>query len=136
MARKRMMSPNFFISATMNALPMQTMLTFAGFWCFADDFGRAEDDESLVRASVWPRRKCMTDKKVRADLDALVDAGPLCQYTVCSVHLIHATSWEEHQTIGHPTPSKLPPCEKHEPEAWEAFLISTDPALHKFRSFS
>jgi len=136
MARKRMMSPNFFTSATMNALPMQTMLTFAGFWCMADDFGRAEDDESLVRAAVWPRRKGMTDKKVRVDMDALVDAGPLCQYVVCDIRLIHATSWKEHQSISHPTPSKLPPCEKHEPEAWFVFLESTDPALHKFRSFS
>ena len=136
MARKRMLDPEFFLSATMNALSMQTMLTFAGFWCFADDFGRAEDDESLVRASVWPRRKSMTDKKVRTDLDILADAGPLCQYTVCDVRLIHATSWKEHQSISHPTKSKLPPCEKHEPEAWFAFLETTDPALHKFRSFS
>jgi len=80
--------------------------------------------------------KSMTDRKVRTDLDILADAGPLCQYSVCDVALIHATSWKEHQSISHPTKSKLPPCEKHEPEAWFAFLESTDPALHKFRSFS
>lgn len=134
MARKRMLSPEFFTSATMNGLPMQTMLTFAGIWCWVDDFSRGEDDESLVKASVWPRRQSVKEKHVRADMDRLADVGVLCQYTVCGVRLIHVTSWAEHQKISHPTKSKLPPCEVHEPEAWLEFLNNDDPALHKFRT--
>lgn len=131
-----MISPEFFTSATMNALPMQTMLTFAGIWCFVDDFSRAEDDESLVKASVWPRRPAMTVKKVRQDMDRLAAADVLCQYAICDVRLFHVTSWDEHQKISHPTTSKLPPCEKHDPEAWSSFLMGDDPALHKFRNGS
>jgi len=84
MGRKRMLSPEFFTSATMNALPMQTMLLFAGFWCFADDKGRGEDDENFVAASVFPRRPYMSAKRVRADLDKLTAAGVLCRYS-CGV---------------------------------------------------
>lgn len=136
MARKRMISPEFFTSSTMNALPIQTMLTFAGIWCWADDFGRGEDDEKLVRASVWVRRPSMTEKRVRADMDALAATEALCQYLVNDIRLIHVTSWNEHQKISHPAKSKLPPCQIHESEAWAAFLMNTDAALHKFRSDS
>lgn len=136
MARKRMMSQNFFTSATMNDVPMQTMLTFAGIWCWADDAGRGEDDESLVKAAVWPRRKSMTDKKVRVDMNLLAVKEVLCRYTVCDVPLIHVVSWYEHQSISHPTKSKLPPCQFHEPEAWATFLMDDDHSLHKFRNDS
>ncbi len=136
MARKRMLSPEFFISGTMNDLSVQTMVTFAGIWCWADDFGRGEDDETLVKAAVWPRRRAVTETKVRADMDALVAREVLCQYRVVGHRLIHVVSWKEHQSISHPTKSKLPPCEIHEPEAWALFLINSDPALHKFRADS
>lgn len=136
MARKRMIAPEFFISGTMNGLDVQTMVTFAGIWCWADDFGRGEDDETLVKAAVWPRRRSVTERKVRADMDALRDAGVLCQYVVNGERLVHVTAWREHQSISHPTKSKLPPCQFHEPEAWAAFLMNEDPSLVKFRSDS
>jgi len=136
MARKRMLSPNFFTSATMNDVSMQTMLTFAGIWCWADDDGRGEDDETLVKAAVWPRRRAVTEKKVRADMDLLAAKEVLCRYTVCDVRVIHVVAWTEHQSISHATVSKLPPCELHEPEAWAMFLLSDDPSLHKFRNDS
>lgn len=136
MARKRMIAPEFFISRTMNDLSVQTMVTFAGIWCWADDFGRGEDDETLVKAAVWPRRRGVTEKKVRADMDALIACGVLCQYAVNGHRLLHVTSWHEHQKISHPTKSKLPPCPEHESEAWSAFQVNDDHALHKFRSDS
>ena len=136
MARKRMLSQTFFTSATMNDVSMQTMLTFAGIWCWADDAGRGEDDESLVKAAVWPRRKGMTDKKVRADMNVLAAKEVLCRYSVNDVPIIHVVAWFEHQYISHPTESKLPPCQFHEPEKWSAFLMSDDPSLHKFRNDS
>jgi hypothetical protein len=136
MARKRMLSPDFFTSKTLNALPIQTCMTFAGIWCWADDFGRGEDDAALVKASVWPRRKTLTEAKVRADMDALIKAEVLCSYAVKGHDLIHVINWSEHQKISHPTPSKLPPCQTHEPDAWLKFESDTDPALTKFRSDS
>lgn len=136
MARKRMLSPEFFLSRTLNDLPVQTMVTFAGIWCWADDFGRGEDDETLVKAAVWPRRRSMTEAKVRADMDALVGKSVLCQYAIEGHELIHVVNWREHQKISHPTKSKLPPCPEHEPEGWASFLMDDDPALAKFRNNS
>jgi len=135
-ARKRMIDPDFFTSGTMNAVSVQTMVTFAGIWCWADDFGRGEDDETLIKAAVWPRRRSVTDKKVEADLAELATHGVLCRYVVNGVRLLHVTSWVEHQKISHPTKSKLPPCQRHEPEAWSLFQIDDDKALRKFRSDS
>lgn len=136
MPRKRMIAPEFFTSSTMNGVPITTMLTFAGIWCWADDFGRGEDDETLVKAAIWPRRRSMTEKKVRDDMDALIGTGVLCQYAVNGHRLLHVVAWHEHQKISHPTKSKLPPCPEHNPEAWQVFLIDTDPATEKFRDVS
>lgn len=136
MARKRMIHPDFFTSATMNALTVQQMLTFAGIWCWADDFGRGEDDESLVKAAIWPRRKSITEAKVRADMDALVAHGVLCRYEVAGESLVHVTNWNEHQKVSHPTKSKLAPCSVHEVDEWEKFVAGDFPAMARFRSDS
>jgi hypothetical protein len=136
MSRKRMIAPEFFTSGTMNALPVHTMVTFAGFWCYADDYGVGEDDETMVKAAAWPRRRSMTEKKVREDLDALVAAGVLCQYEVNGYRMLHVVSWSEHQKISHATPPKLPPCREHEPEAWVGFANGDDKARAKFRDAS
>lgn len=133
MARKRMMHPAFFTSAAMNDLPITAMVTFAGIWCWADDYGRGEDDPALVKAAVWPRRRSMSEKKVAADLDGLADQGVLCRYEVAGHGLIHVVNWREHQTVQHPTPSKLPPCEAHQPDEWAAFMESDDPRTEKYR---
>jgi hypothetical protein len=131
-----MLAPEFFTSATMNAVSVEAMLTFAGIWTWADDFGRGEDDEMLIKAAVWPRRRAVTEKKVRAYIDELIAAGVLCGYIVNGIRLLHVTSWHEHQKISHATKSKLAPCQEHEPEAWSAFAIDTDHSLEKFRSDS
>lgn len=136
MARKRMLAPEFFTSSTMNALPVEVTMTFAGIWCWADDFGRGEDDEAMVKAAVWPRRRKFTERVVRSHMDALVGAGVLCAYSVNGIRLVHVVSWGEHQKISHPTKSKIAPCRDHHPDAWAEFVVSTDSVLHKFRNDS
>lgn len=136
MARKRMIHPDFFTSASMNAVTVQQMLTFAGIWCWADDFGRGEDDEALVKAAVWPRRRSVTEAKVRADLDALAGVGVLCRYTVADVPLVHVTHWREHQKVSHATKSKLAPCPEHERDAWQKFVDGEFPEMERFASDS
>jgi len=131
-----MIHPSYFDSATMNALPIPTMMTFAGIWVWADDYGRGEDDPALVKAFVWPRRKSMTEAKVAAAMNALVSAEVLCRYVLNDHRLIHVVNWREHQTVSHPTPSKLAPCPIHEREAFEEFETASDPAREKFRSGS
>ena len=40
MARKRMLSPEFFTSGPVAELPISAVVTFAGLWCYFDDYGR------------------------------------------------------------------------------------------------
>jgi hypothetical protein len=129
MARKRMISPEFFTSRTLNGLPVQTMVTFAGLWCHADDQGRAEDDTVMIKAAVWARRRTVTEAKIETDLRLLDEALAICRYAVNGYDLLHVVNWTEHQKINHPTESKLPPCRHHEAEAWALFLIDPDPRM-------
>ena len=137
MARKRMIHPDFFTSLTMNALPVTTMLTFAGIWCWVDDYGRGEWAPDLVTAAVWPRRKSMNVAKVEAAMVELVNAdGALCRYDVAGHDLLHVPSWSEFQQVSHPAKPKVPPCPSHEHVAFAEFLESSDVAREKFRSTS
>lgn len=136
MARKRMLSPEFFTSTTVNALPIPTMVTFAGLWCYADDYGRGEDDAVLIRATVWPRRRSYSEKKVDADLGRLADVGLICRYNIAGYALLHMPTWHEHQQISHKGKEKLPPCSDHEPGLFEMFLRDSGGPLDKFRRVS
>lgn len=136
MARKRMIHPAYFTSQTLNALPVTTMMTFAGIWCWADDYGRGEWAPELIKAAVWPRRKSMTEAKVEAAMHQLVQAGVLCYYEVADHPLLHVVSWKEFQQVSHPARPIVPPCHFHEAEAFEIFLGDTDSAREKFRRTS
>lgn len=133
MARKRMVSPEFFTSRPLNLLPVQTMVTFAGLWCYVDDMGRGEDDTVMIKAAIWARRRGVTEARVETDLAALDQSMLVCRYGVAGYALLHVINWSEHQKINHPTESKLPPCHHHEPAAWEVFLNDPDPKLEKYR---
>lgn len=144
MARKRMLSPEFFISGPVNRLSIPAMVTFAGLWCYVDDYGRGEDDTALIRAAIWPRRRSQSEAKVAADLDAIAAEGLVCRYIASKgtaklssetvtersryqpvttlLRVIHLPTWNEHQKISHKTDSKLPPCPEHEPQAYTAYL--------------
>lgn len=134
MARKRMLSPEFFTSGPVNRLPIPAMVTFAGLWCYFDDYGRGEDDPDLVKAVVWPRRKAQTPKRIAADLDAIAGQNLICRYEVGGVQLMHALSWTEHQKISHRTDSKLPPCPDHETALWTFFVQDSGGAMDRFRN--
>jgi len=136
MARKRMIHPDFFTSHTMNSLPVTTMLTFAGIWCWADDYGRGEWAPELVKAAVWPRRRSMTEAKVELAMRDLVEKGSLCYYEVADHPLIHVVEWKDWQQVSHPAQPKLPPCPFHDAEEYEAFLTDSDIAREKFRTSS
>ena len=136
MARKRMLSPEFFISAPVNRLPFTAMITFTGLWCYFDDFGRGEDDAALIKAAVWPRRRAHTEAKVAQDVAAIEAEELICRYQVDGTRVIHSTSWDEHQKISHKTPSKLPPCPVHEPDDHAAYLRLHPSKLRALRNSS
>jgi hypothetical protein len=136
MARKRILSPEFFSSAPVNRLTIPAMVTFAGLWCYFDDYGRGEDDAALIKAAVWPRRRAQTEREVAANLDAIEAEGLICRYQIGNVPLIHSPSWGEHQKISHRTPSRLPPCPSHEPQEHAAYLRQRGDGRDRFRKVS
>jgi hypothetical protein len=91
---------------------------------------------TMVKATVWPRRRQHTEAKVSRDLDEIEGVGLICRYVVAEVPLFHIMSWHEHQKISHRSPSKLPPCREHEPGLWESFLRDSGGPLERFRSVS
>lgn len=136
MARKRMLSPDFFTSGPVSALPVTAMITFCGLWCYLDDYGRGEDDAALIKATIWPRRRTHTEGKVVADLDAIDGQHLICRYTVGGVSFLHIPSWTEHQKISHPTPSRIPPCLTHEQAIFEFWANNSGDGMDRFRNGS
>lgn len=133
MARKRMLHPGFFTSATLAALDMRAMLTFAGLWIYADDYGRGEDDPWFVAATVWPRRPEVTGTEVEADLTALASTGTVCRYTVGGSPFLHIPAWREHQSVSHPGVPKTPPCPHCEKALFAAWWRDDDTGTDKYR---
>lgn len=117
MARKRVISPEFYTSETMALLPVATRYTYIGLWLYLDDEGRGKDNAALVKASVWPLDESYTSRKVAADLDRLEKLGTVCRYEHCGRQFLHIPEWSKWQKISHPTPSLACPCPIHETDA-------------------
>ncbi|MDF3309780.1 hypothetical protein P3H15_32700 [Rhodococcus sp. T2V] len=108
--------------------------TFEIIWCFGDDRGRIKDDAAEIWANGWmKRRKECTIDDVEDHIDALVENGQLCRYAVGGDSFLHSISWDEHQSISHPTPSKLPPCREHQPLEWKFWWKNNDTATDRWR---
>ncbi|MET4222813.1 hypothetical protein [Oerskovia enterophila] len=117
MARIRTIKPSMFSSLTVSAWPVPVRWTFAGLFTYLDDKGRGLDETRLIKAELYPLDDAMTAKKVEQHLAAIAGSGPLCRYELAGQRYIHVTSWREHQRINRPTPSRIPPCPIHEPDA-------------------
>ena len=115
MARIRSIKPEVRRSRTVTSWPRDVRLTWVFLWCYLDDAGRGEDDMGLIKAECFPRDKDVTEAKLDGWLWVIADSQqpPLCRYTVDGLDFLHATKWE-HQRINRPSPSKLPPCPRHE----------------------
>jgi hypothetical protein len=121
MARIRTIKPELFTSRTVSSYSDSLFRTFVGLFCYVDDKGRGEDDCDLIKAEIAPRIKSKTPRLIERHLAELAaDADPpLCRYEVDGVRYLHLVNFagpDGHQRINRPTPSKLPPCPKHEPE--------------------
>lgn len=137
MPRKRMLWPGYFDSEQLATLSLPACRTFEGFWVFADDRGRMKYDPDQLWADVWIKRRRVDNisiDDVADHLEALVTNGQLCHYRVGGADFLHVISWDEHQKINHPTPSKLPPCEQHQNLEWSAWWRDVDTATERWRA--
>lgn len=137
MPRKRMLWPDYFKSEQLARLSLHACRTYEGFWCFADDRGRMLYDPEELWGVVWLKRRKVDGVSiddVEDHLNDLVGNGQLCQYHVGGERFLHVISWDEHQKINHPTQSKLPPCEEHQPLEWSTWWHDIDTATERWRS--
>ena len=137
MPRKRMLWPTYFGSDQLAQLSLAACRTYEGFWCYADDRGRMQYDPDQLWGDVWLKRRKIdriTIEDVEEHLDALMNNGQLCRYIVGGCAFLHVISWDEHQKSNHPTPSKLPPCEDHQPVEWSTWWHDVDTATERWRS--
>lgn len=134
MPRKRMVHPSKFSSKQLAQVSVFAERTFEAIWCFGDDRGRIIDDAAEIWALGWMarRKECSIDD-VEDHVDALVENGQLCRYTVGGDSFLHSISWDEHQSISHPTPSKLPPCHEHQFLEWKVWWKDDDTATDRWR---
>lgn len=108
MARIRTIKPEFFTSLTLARVSRSARLTFIGLWTYCDDDGRGRDEARLVKAAIWPLDDDVSAADVEADLAELAAAGLIQRYAVEGSRYLAVRNWNEHQKIGHPTPSKIP----------------------------
>jgi hypothetical protein len=113
MARIRSVKPEMRRSLTVSAWPIPVRWTFVGLLGYLDDYGRGLDEVRLVKAELYPLDDDMTARRVDQHLD-LIATGPLCRYKAAGQSYIHIPSWEEHQRVSHPSPSRIPPCPLHD----------------------
>lgn len=107
MARIRTIKPEFFTSLTIADLTPEQRLTFIGLWTHVDDAGRCVDDARLIKAAVWPLDD-RTAADIESDLRALTESSLITRYILNQRRYLAVRSWDEHQKINRPTPSKLP----------------------------
>lgn len=118
MARIRTIKPALFTSRSVSAYSDALFRTFVGLFCYVDDKGRGEDDCELIKAEIAPRVRGKSPRVIDAHLAELAaDADPpVCRYEVAGVRYLHLVNFNDHQRVNRPTPSRIPPCPKHEPE--------------------
>ncbi|WP_432114693.1 hypothetical protein [Streptomyces sp. S1] len=115
MARIRTLKPEAFESDDLGAVDVTAMVTFFGLLTQADDSGRHRDHPAIIAGRIWPVREEHTPAHVAVDLEQLAGRGLVCRYIGCDgKSWLHIVTWDKHQKINRPSPSRLPRCPVHE----------------------
>ena len=114
MARIRTVKPELFQSETLAEVSVETERTFVGLLTQADDKGRMKDAPAVLNGSLWPLRPSHTIEDMKRDLEELIRVEMLCRYEAAGRGYLHLVTFEEHQRINRPSPSKIPACPLHD----------------------
>jgi hypothetical protein len=106
-------------------LPLSAAYTYAYLPTVLDDQGRAKDQPAVLNGYLWPLRddEHPTDAMV-SDIDALVEAGLLCRYSVGDQAYLHDPNWKARQKAARPIPSLLPGCPNHD-KSYDEIIADT-----------
>ena len=105
MARKRMIDPKFWSDDKMMALTPMHRLLFIGIWNFSDDYGIHKNNDSTLKAEVFPCDP-ITVKEVGQLKDDLIKNNLIVPFTDQDTELFFIKNWNEYQKINRPQPSK------------------------------
>tara|TARA_R100000781_G_scaffold111080_1_gene76919 strand:- start:82 stop:1017 length:936 start_codon:yes stop_codon:yes gene_type:complete len=106
MARKRMISPDFWTDDKMLQLPLPARLMFIGMLNFADDEGLIQNNATSIKVKIFPAED-ITIGLIEDYVRTMVGLKLLSLGTnVDGQSLIKITKWHDHQKINHPTPTK------------------------------
>jgi hypothetical protein len=115
MAQKpRTIHPSDAQDERLASLPLAAAYTYAYLPTVLDDEGRAKDQPAVFNGYLWPLRA--DDHPTSAmieDVDALVEAGLMCRYSVEGHAYLHDPRWKVRQKIARPVASTLPGCPTH-----------------------
>lgn len=110
MARIRTIKPDAFRSETLSEVTVAAERTFFGLITEVDDDGRIKERPAVLNGALWSLRPEHTIEQMKDDLTELITCGLLCRYEMDGVAYLHLRSFNRHQRINRPTPSKLPIC--------------------------
>jgi hypothetical protein len=108
--RIRSTKPEFWRSKDIAGLTFFARLLFLGLWNYVDDNGVGEDDESLIRADLFPRDDVQeASRLIHGGLTELSFKGLIARYTDSrnGRKYLAVTGWQ-HQRINKPTRSSKP----------------------------
>lgn len=105
MARIRSIKPEFWTDSLMVQLPHFTRLLYVGLWNVADDYGFIRDEPDRLAMELMPRE---SPSAVDAAVQLLAAAGRLEWFVdPDGTSYYRVSSWEKHQRVDHPSPSKI-----------------------------
>ena len=108
MARKRMISPEFWTDEKIGLMPTEARLLFMGLISNADDEGRLPGNTLLVKSMIFPYDSYSANK-TEEWLKTLCQSQVIIRYQVNSQTYIQVVNFLKHQTINKATESKIPP---------------------------
>ncbi len=108
MARKRMISPEFWTDEKVGGIPVEARLLFMGLISNADDEGRLPGNTQLIKSLVFPY-DTFSASKVEEWLSLIAKVKIIIKYRTNDQDYIQIKNFLKHQTINRPSKSKIPP---------------------------
>lgn len=108
MARIRTVKPTHWQDKELSKISLPAHLLWIASWNFSDDKGIFEADVLLLKAQIFPRRTDIRVDQVSQWLDQLVKARFIIPFTFEYESYYITRTFETHQRIDKPQPSKIP----------------------------
>lgn len=108
MARKRMISPEFWRDEKVGQLSHMERLLFIGLWTFADDKGVGRANDLLLKADIFPYDAPLRATQIKDSLAHLATLSMITLYENDGQKYYYIKNFAKHQSINKPTESGLP----------------------------